>query len=250
MYIKKGNLVKAGKMFQKFLINYPPVLYWWFMKKFHEPHRWFEARTKFTLSTAIWSAVGHVIGLGDRHSENILVDVSNGECVHVDFDCIFDKGLHLPRPEVVPFRLTPNIIDAFGPIGCEGAYSGSLTAAVAILRENRDILLSVLEPFLKDPIIDWKRQRAQQKEKNICNKESVEAKRSIKVIDGRLKGVYNLKNPNLKKIKRTDGYSVDFDDDNANILPLSVEGQVQKMINEASSYENLVQLYVGWMPWL
>lgn len=31
-------------------------------------------------------AVGHVIGLGDRHSENILVDTSSGDCVHVDFD--------------------------------------------------------------------------------------------------------------------------------------------------------------------
>lgn len=27
-----------------------------------------------------------IIGLGDRHSENILIDTSSGECVHVDFD--------------------------------------------------------------------------------------------------------------------------------------------------------------------
>ena len=44
-----------------------------------------------------WSGVGHVIGLGDRHTENILLDVTNGECVHVDFDCLFDKGLSLAR---------------------------------------------------------------------------------------------------------------------------------------------------------
>jgi hypothetical protein len=44
-----------------------------------------------------WSGVGHVIGLGDRHTENILLDVTNGECVHVDFDCLFDKGLTLAR---------------------------------------------------------------------------------------------------------------------------------------------------------
>ena len=48
--------------------------------------------------------VGHIIGLGDRHGENILIDTVSGECVHVDFDCLFDKGLLLGRPEVVPFR--------------------------------------------------------------------------------------------------------------------------------------------------
>ena len=37
------------------------------------------------------------------------------EMVHVDFDCIFDKGIWgLDRPELTPFRLTRNIVDAFG----------------------------------------------------------------------------------------------------------------------------------------
>merc|ERR1712196_294674 len=100
-----------GALFGELCLKpYPPVLYWWFVQKFHDPHAWYEARNRFALSTAAWSAVGHVIGLGDRHSENILVDTTNGECVHVDFDCLFDKGLNLPKPEVVPFRLTTNMI--------------------------------------------------------------------------------------------------------------------------------------------
>jgi serine/threonine-protein kinase ATR len=86
-YFKEGNLSKAAAMFEdKCLRPYPPLLYWWFVQKFHDPHAWYEARNRFTLSAAAWSAVGHVIGLGDRHSENILVDTSSGECVHVDFD--------------------------------------------------------------------------------------------------------------------------------------------------------------------
>lgn len=158
--------------------------------------------------------------------------------------------MHLPRPEVVPFRLTPNILDAFGPIGADGAFSGGLTASMETLRENKDVLLSVLEPFLKDPVIDWKRQRSQQKEGNqSSDRESIEAKRSIRVIEQRLKGMYNLKNPNHKNVPRVDG-NVDEDDEVARLLPLSVEGQVHKMITEATSHENLVQLYVGWMPWL
>jgi serine/threonine-protein kinase ATR len=86
-YFKEGNLAKAATMFEDHCLRpYPPLLYWWFVQKFHDPHAWYEARNRFTLSAAAWSAVGHVIGLGDRHSENILVDTSSGECVHVDFD--------------------------------------------------------------------------------------------------------------------------------------------------------------------
>ncbi len=86
-FFKEGNLAKAASLFEdQCLRPYPPLLFWWFVQKFQSPHAWYEARNRFTLSSAAWSAVGHVIGLGDRHSENILVDTSSGECVHVDFD--------------------------------------------------------------------------------------------------------------------------------------------------------------------
>ena len=80
---------------EKCLKEYPPVLYWWFVQRFLDPHAWFEARTRFSLSAAVWSAVGHVIGLGDRHSENILVDTSCGDCVHVDFDWLVESFYHM-----------------------------------------------------------------------------------------------------------------------------------------------------------
>jgi serine/threonine-protein kinase ATR len=168
---------------------------------------------------------------------------------------IFDKGLNLPKAEVIPFRLTANMIDAFGPTGADGVYRHGLMAVMTTLRNNRDTLLSVLEPFIKDPVIDWKRHRSQQNEKSVAStstqdRQTQEAKRSVNVIDERLKGIYNLRNPNHKKIRRTDGFVDQQDDELSNLLPLSVEGQVHKMIKEATSSENLVQLYVGWMPWI
>jgi serine/threonine-protein kinase ATR len=36
--------------------------------------------------------VGHIVGLGDRHGENILIDAASGDVVHVDFSCLFDKA--------------------------------------------------------------------------------------------------------------------------------------------------------------
>jgi len=243
LYFKKGNLSLATKKFHELILqNYRPVMYWWFVQNFSSPHAWFEARSNFAMSTAVWSAVGHIIGLGDRHSENILIDTRSGECVHVDFDCIFDKGLLLPRPEVIPFRLTPNMVDALGPSGVDGMYTGALIESMSTLRKNKDTLLSVLEPFLKDPVINLKSSKSSEKYKD-------SAKDSIAKIEGRLNAVYNLKNPNKKKVKRQDGYS-NNEDDHANSTQLSVEGQVQKMIMEATSHENLVQVYIGWMPWI
>jgi serine/threonine-protein kinase ATR len=184
-------------------------------------------------------------------------------------DSFNHQGLNLPKAEVIPFRLTSNIIDAFGPTGADGVYSGSLKDAMTTLRDNRDTLLSVLEPFLKDPIIDWKRTRSQQQQKirasggagivaaSTQDRQTKEAKRSIHVIDERLRGIYNLHNPNHKKIRRADGTgataSVTDDqehDEMTQLMPLSVPGQVHKMIAEATSSENLVQLFVGWMPWV
>lgn len=152
------------------------------------------------------------------------------------------------------------MLDAFGPTGADGVYTESLKLTMKTLRDNRDTLLSVLEPFINDPIIDWKRVRSSQSPKKSRSsrldmtqgqdRQTKEAKLSIKVLDGRLRGIYNLRNPNAKKIKRTDGWSTDQNDDLTQLMPLSVEGQVHKMIAEATSSENLVQLYVGWMPWI
>ena len=94
----------------------------WFLSSFAEPAAWFRARLAFAHTAAVWSMVGHILGLGDRHGENILLDSGTGDCVHVDFSCLFDKGLLLEKPEMVPFRLTQNIIDGFGVSGHEGVF--------------------------------------------------------------------------------------------------------------------------------
>ena len=59
-----------------------------------------------SLSDASKLQVGHVLGLGDRHLDNILLDLASGQVVHIDFNLSFDKGALLRVPEVVPFRLT------------------------------------------------------------------------------------------------------------------------------------------------
>ena len=144
------------------------------------------------------------------------------------------------------------MIDAFGPVGTNGLFADCLRKAMTVLRQNRDTLLSVLEPFVKDPIIDWKKSKGGQRQGSLENgiRDTTQAKLSLKMIDERLRGIYNLRNPNFKKITRTDHVASDHDEEMARMVPLSVEGQVHKMISEATSHENLVQLYIGWMPWI
>lgn len=110
----------------------------WFIETFPEPSAWLASRLSYSRTAAVMSMVGFILGydqipfirleslsdvccrLGDRHCENILLDINTGDVVHVDFDCLFEKGKALDVPERVPFRLTQNIVDGLGITGYEG----------------------------------------------------------------------------------------------------------------------------------
>ena len=106
-----------------------------------------------------------------------------------------------------------------------------------------------MAPFAFDPCIEWSRGDKNSGSKNRATRDAEAGRKAISVLDGRLRGVYNLKNPNKNKIKRTDGGDQETDGTDA-LLPLGVEGQAEKLIAEATNPANLVQMYVGWMPWL
>ena len=80
------------------------------------------ARLAYIRTTATMSMVGYLLGLGDRHGENILFDATNGDTVHVDLNMLFERGQQLRVPETVPFRLTQNMVQAMGPTGTEGPF--------------------------------------------------------------------------------------------------------------------------------
>ena len=130
-------------------------------------------------------------------------------------------------------------------------YKRGMESSFEILRMNKDTLLSVLEPFIKDPVIDWRRAKSSQTSAPRSRQDSFhKAKRSISVIQERLNGVFISRNPNYRKLKQIMHDYEKHNESMAEMLPLSVEGQVQKLCHEATKKENLVQLYIGWMPWL
>lgn len=70
------------------------------------PAAWWDSQQCFASSAAVGSVLGWLLGLGDRHLDNLLLDTETGELLHIDFSVCFDKGAGLAVPEVVPFRMT------------------------------------------------------------------------------------------------------------------------------------------------
>ncbi|ORE03351.1 hypothetical protein BCV72DRAFT_251923 [Rhizopus microsporus var. microsporus] len=138
------------ELFKRVLAQSPPVLHKWFLKSFPEPNQWLASRTRYVKTLAVMSIVGHMLGLGDRHAENILFDRTNGDTVHVDLNMLFDQGLRLNVPEVVPFRLTHNLVDAMGIVGYEGQFRKTCEIVLQILLNNRQALTGVFQTLFNE----------------------------------------------------------------------------------------------------
>ncbi|KAL0107168.1 hypothetical protein PUN28_015590 [Cardiocondyla obscurior] len=227
----KDPLEKKKQVFlQKLIPRHPSVFGDWFRIMFPDSYGWYEARTAYIRTTAVMSMVGYILGLGDRHGENILFDSTCGDCVHVDFNCLFNRGELFDWPERVPFRLTHNMVDAMGPLKIEGPFRHACQITMRVLRQESSTLLSVLTPFAYDPLVSWTRnQHGEAAEKT--NEKAVE---HIKNIDQRLKGLIRYPGKKAENIA----------------LHLSVEGQTHHLILEATNIDNLCQMYFGWGGYL
>ncbi|OQR94690.1 phosphatidylinositol kinase [Achlya hypogyna] len=114
--------------------------------------------TRFARSLAVMSVVGYLIGLGDRHLDNILL-CATGDVVHIDYNVCFDKGRKLKVPEVVPFRLTSMLLGALGPTGVDGTFRVAMERTLAVARDDvatKETILTLLQAFVYDPLVDWK----------------------------------------------------------------------------------------------
>jgi len=211
---------KATIFPDRVITSFPAVFHEWFVESFPDPSAWFNARLRYTRSAAVMSIVGHVLGLGDRHGENILFEEDNGGTLHVDFNCLFDKGLTFEKPEMVPFRLTHNMVDAFGAYGYNGPFRRCCEITLTLLRNNEDALMTILETFLHDPTTDFI--NAGRRKKQVVGVPDTPLG-VLEGVRGKVRGMLI-------------GESV----------PLSVGGYVEEMIKRAIDYRNLARMYIGW----
>ena len=219
-----------------------PVLANWFAASFPNPQAWLMARLAFTRSTAVMSMVGYIIGLGDRHLENINVDTTSGRSVHVDMNCLFNKGEQLETPEVVPFRLTSNMVDAMGPLGVEGPFRISCEVALGLMRREKEVLMSMLRPFVFDPLMDWT------KGARVAGgtESTVEGRECLRRVEERLTGTEAITSIRERLENKKRGKAAE----KSLQQPLSVVGQVARLTEQARDFDNLACMYFGWAPYL
>jgi len=235
--------------FDEICRHFSPAFRFFFLERFSFcPQQWHNARMLYTRSCAVSSIVGHVLGIGDRHSHNILINEKTGEVVHIDFGIVFEQGKLLTSPETIPFRLTRDIVDGFGPCGTEGIFSCAAERTMLTLRENANPLLTILSAVVSDPLYKWsvspvKALQKQRDDRNVIVQGSGKSSTQITSSDD---DENDAARRAISKIKeKLQGY-----EDGTGGESQSVEGQVRLLINAARDRDNLCALYFGWCPWL
>ena len=225
------------KVFKDVMKHYHPVGRYFFLERFTNPDEWFSKRLAYTRSTAAISILGFILGLGDRHCHNILLDEKKGEVVHIDLGVAFEAGRVLPVPELVPFRLTRDLVDAMGITGTEGVFRRCCEFVLGSLREERESIMTVLNVLRYDPLYSWtvsplkaKRMRETQDDGDalqtgeatkalaglaLDHNESGEANRALAIVE--------------KKLSKT----------------LSTAATVNELIQQATDIKNLALLFHG-----
>ncbi|KAF4123140.1 serine-protein kinase ATM [Geosmithia morbida] len=232
--------------YRKVTDKFHPVMRYFFMENFADPDEWFYKRLAYTRTTAAISMLGHVLGLGDRHGHNILLDAKTGEVVHIDLGVAFEAGRILPVPELVPFRLTRDIVDGMGMTKTEGVFRRCCEFTLDAMREEQYSIMTILDVLRYDPLYTWsisplrlaKLQKARENDDAVldeADQNEAEAKKGGS--KGRKGGDVNEPSEAdralevvRKKLSKT----------------LSVTATVNDLINQAMDECNLAMLYSGW----
>ncbi|KAH3729489.1 hypothetical protein DPMN_055461, partial [Dreissena polymorpha] len=244
------------KAYLQICAKFQPVFRHFFLENFPDPPVWFQRRLGYTRSVATNSIVGYILGLGDRHPQNILIDKNTAELVHIDLGVAFEQGEILPTPETVPFRLTRDIEDAMGASGVEGVFRRCCEKTMEVMRHNQEALLTILEVLLYDPLHAWtispakayelQRRRGDSSDTmdvaDITTMEYAE-KSSEKTNSSTQESVNKLAERVLLRLQQKlqgleDG------------VQLSLSGQVNHLIQEARNPHNLSRLFPGWQPFI
>lgn len=228
------------KAFVDVCTNFRPVMHYFFLEKFLQPADWFVKRLAYTRSVAASSMVGYIVGLGDRHAMNILIDQATAEVVHIDLGVAFEQGLMLKTPERVPFRLTRDIIDGMGITGVEGVFRRCCEETLSVMRTNKEALLTIVEVFIHDPLYKWALSplKALQRQKETEDYDGM----NLEGLQEEFEGNKDATRALMRVKQKLDGYEGGE--------MRSIHGQAQQLIQDAIDTDRLSHMFPGWGAWM
>ena len=127
-------------------------------------------------------------------------------------------------------RQTQNLVDALGVEGPQGVFLRASVATLGTLRAHKEEIITVLETLIHDPLVEWSSSRRHGHAHDAASRANA-------------KGVANLKNVEARLNGKVVGVGA------APSLPLSAEGQAQRLIADATAVDNLARMFIWWMPW-
>jgi FKBP12-rapamycin complex-associated protein len=202
---KSGLQTTPGDDLQKVLLRYSM-----------DCNDWIQRRLTYTTSLAITSIAGYILGLGDRHMCNIMINNRTAKLVHIDFADCFDVTLNREMfPERVPFRLTRVMVNALEVSQIEGTLRTCMENVMELLRGKGDQITALLEAWLCDPV------------------------EQMLLLDDDENSLFKIGQRIKDKLLGTEigGQQV------------AVKVQVNALIQQATDPANLAQMYKGWFPW-
>ncbi|GES81504.1 DNA-dependent protein kinase catalytic subunit [Rhizophagus clarus] len=269
MEVDRNTVVQHFKVLQREINN--DLLKRALYKLAASPEAHLSIRSEFVKCHAAINICGYLIGIGDRHLENFLIDMKKGSLISIDFGHAFGSATEtLEVPELIPFRLTKQTETLMEPLGSRGLLEYPMIKILQIMQANKDILLNAMDIFVKEPLLDWLTRANDQKNRNSNeigeeNSQTMEwyprqkldiARRKLElenpayIICDELKAGHSNRPWFGTIIKIAKG------DPNHNIRALacqkcfSVKEQVECLIDLATDPYVLGSMWVGWQSWV
>ncbi|XP_068381983.1 DNA-dependent protein kinase catalytic subunit isoform X2 [Eschrichtius robustus] len=128
-----------------------------FLKMSTGPEAFLALRSHFASSHALLCISHWILGIGDRHLNNLMVSLETGGVIGIDFGHAFGSATQfLPVPELMPFRLTRQFITLMLPLKETGLVGSTMVCALRAFRSRPDLLTTAMDVFVKEPSFDWK----------------------------------------------------------------------------------------------
>ncbi|KAJ4925203.1 hypothetical protein JOQ06_017938 [Pogonophryne albipinna] len=269
---KKAKRNETVNNFSKVLKHVPSdLLKRAFLKMCNSPEAFLSLRSHFISSHALLCVSHWILGIGDRHLSNFMINMETGGIIGIDFGHAFGSATQfLSVPELMPFRLTQQFVNLMQPLKESGLIQSIMVHSLRAYRAEPDLLLNTMDVFVKEPSLDWKNFELKQLKKGGTWTEDVNTKeinwyplQKVNFARRKLEGANPaaITSEELKLGFEKDAsfpglQSVALGSEEHNIrakLPaagLSVEKQVDCLLDQAMDPNVLGRVWQGWEPWM